>query len=159
MKAPLFTIGQGRRTVEELCQELQDHQIQFLIDVRSMPKSKYRPEFSRRPLSEHLQKHGVRYVFMGDTLGGRPNDPTCYAEDGKLDYEVYGQTDSFQRGLARLFDASDKGCCVCLFCAEGDPARCHRAKLIGDTLQSAGYSVMHIVADGALLSHSDLRLD
>lgn len=84
---PIYTIGYGSRSIEELIEVLHAHQISFLIDVRSAPYSRYKPEFSKAPLANELEQHGVRYVFMGDTLGGRPDDETCYT-NGNVDCQV-----------------------------------------------------------------------
>src|SRR5215471_13500970 len=82
----MHTIGYGARTVEQLIAALQANRIEYLIDVRSSPYSKFKPEFSREPLEAALKARGIRYVFMGDTLGGQPRDADCYT-DGKVDYD------------------------------------------------------------------------
>ena len=85
-RIPIYTIGYGSRSIAELIEVLHQHEIAYLIDVRSAPYSRYKPEFSKAPLANELERHGIRYVFMGDTLGGRPDDETCYV-NGKVDYE------------------------------------------------------------------------
>ena len=82
----LHTIGYGARTLDQLIAVLKAHRIEYLLDVRSAPYSKFKPEFSKEALEAALKNHGLRYVFMGDTLGGQPRDPACYTE-GKVDYE------------------------------------------------------------------------
>ncbi len=75
---PIYTIGYGSRSIEQFIEVLQQHEIAYLIDVRSAPYSRYKPEFSKEALEAKLQQHRIRYVFMGDTLGGHPDDETCY---------------------------------------------------------------------------------
>ena len=75
---PIYTIGYGSRSIEQFIEVLQQHEIAYLIDVRSFPYSRYKPEFSKEALEVKLQQHRIRYVFMGDTLGGHPDDETCY---------------------------------------------------------------------------------
>ena len=77
---PLFTVGYGTRTVEELIAALRSNQIEYLIDVRSSPYSKFKPEFSKEPLQIRLEHAGIRYLFMGDTLGGQPKDLACHTD-------------------------------------------------------------------------------
>ncbi len=82
---PVYTIGYGNRPFSEFVGLLRHYSIQFLVDIRSQPYSRFKPEFSKEQLEKQLKQCGIRYVFMGDTLGGRPNDRTCYV-DGKVDY-------------------------------------------------------------------------
>ena len=46
--SPLYTIGYGARTLEAFIAALQAQRIAYVVDVRSAPYSKFKPEFSRR---------------------------------------------------------------------------------------------------------------
>ena len=140
---PIYTIGYGNRSIEALIEVLQAHKIAYLIDVRSAPYSRYKPEFSKAPLANEMEQHGIRYVFMGDSLGGRPDDETCYV-NGKVDYEKVKATASYQRGIQRLHTAFSQQQSVALMCSEGKPEECHRCKLIGTTLTNENIPVIHI---------------
>jgi len=94
-KPPVYTIGYGARDLDDFIQVLLTNGIVYLIDVRSKPYSRYKPEFSKDALQCHLHEHGIRYVFMGDLLGGRPADSDCYV-DGKVDYDKCRQKAFFQ---------------------------------------------------------------
>ena len=72
MTIPIYTIGYGSRSIEEFVEVLQRFDIAYLVDVRSAPYSRYKPEFSKAELAAELQRFGIRYLFMGDTLGGQP---------------------------------------------------------------------------------------
>ena len=139
----VFTIGHGGRDFDEFADLLSRFEITFLVDVRSAPCSRYQPEFSKEPLGDLLKKRGVRYVYMGDTLGGRPSDESCYV-DGKVDYILCRQKEWFQRGIRRLRDASQQQLRIALMCSEGKPENCHRSKLIGAELDALGIPVIHI---------------
>lgn len=145
----IFTIGYGKREVEEMIALLQKHGINFLVDVRSAPFSKFKPAFSRDALDAVLKARGIRYVFMGDLLGGRPADRDCYVDD-KVDYDRVKATELFRQGIARLHTAWGKSLRVCLMCSEGRPEDCHRSKLIGQVLTADGLNVRHIDVDGDL---------
>lgn len=140
---PIYTIGYGSRSITELIEVLHQHEIAYLIDVRSAPYSRYKPEFSKAPLANELERHNIRYVFMGDTLGGRPDDETCYV-NGKVDYEKVKTTEFYQRGIERLHTAFTQQQRVVLMCSEGKPEECHRCKLIGTTLTTQNIPVIHI---------------
>ncbi len=140
---PIYTIGYGSRSIAEFIEVLHQHEIAYLIDVRSAPYSRYKPEFSKASLANELEQHGIRYVFMGDTLGGRPDDETCYV-NGRLDYEKVKEREYYQHGIERLQTAFSQQHSVVLMCSEGKPEECHRCKLIGATLTTQDIPVIHI---------------
>ncbi len=152
---PLFTIGYGARSLEEVIAVLQANQIDYLIDVRTAPYSKFKPEFTKEILQKRVEAAGLRYVFMGDSLGGQPHDPACYT-DGKVDYEKVRNQAFFHTGIERLRKAHEQSVRVALLCSEGRPEQCHRSKLIGEALAAAGIPVCHIDEDGALLSQTQV---
>jgi uncharacterized protein (DUF488 family) len=140
---PVYTIGYGARTIEAFVETLRVYGIAYLLDVRSKPYSRYKPEFSKNELAAHLETAGIRYVFMGDTLGGQPDDPACYT-DGKVDYEKVAQTAVYQQGIERVQKAYRQQLPIALMCSEGKPEQCHRTHLIGKTLGELGIPVSHI---------------
>ena len=75
MSAPILTVGYANRSIDELIELMKRESVQFLIDVRSSPSSKFKPEFSRETLDGMLRRAQIRYVFMGDMLGGRSSRP------------------------------------------------------------------------------------
>ena len=141
---PVYTIGYGSRSIEQFVEALQQHDIAYLIDVRSTPYSRYKPEFSKEALAAELQRHRIRYVFMGDTLGGHPDDEDCYDENWQVDYEKVKENEIYQNGIERLQTAFAQQQCVALMCSEGKPEQCHRSKLIGASLDKKDIPVAHI---------------
>lgn len=158
--APILTIGYAQRKLEELVKLLKLDRIGFLIDVRSHPVSRYQPEYSRDPLQATLHQEGIRYVFMGDALGGRPSDESCYVK-GHVAYDLVREREFFKAGLVRLQTASREGHRVCLLCSELKPEDCHRSKLIGVSLEQLGIPVLHVDASGSKTTQSEViaRLD
>lgn len=156
-ETPVYTIGYGTREIEDFLVALQIHEIEYLIDVRTSPYSSYKPAFSRNALQNFLEAHGVRYLFMGDSLGGQPDDPACYT-DGKVDYDKVARQSFFRAGIERLRAASRQGQRVALMCSEGKPENCHRAKLIGQTLASEGVEMLHIDEVGEILTQNQVLL-
>jgi uncharacterized protein (DUF488 family) len=152
---PIYTIGYGARDIEAFIAVLSADQITFLIDVRSKPYSRYKPDFSKASLEQHLKKAGIRYVFMGDALGGQPEDPACYS-DGKVDYHKMSQTAAYQSGIGRLRDAWQQQLHVAIMCSEGRPEQCHRSQLIAKTLVEQGVGVVHIDENDQLISQDDV---
>ena len=153
-----YTVGYGARDIEAFLDLLEEWGIVFLLDVRSRPYSRYKPDFSKDALEHHLKGRGIRYVFMGDTLGGQPDDPDCYTADGKVDYEICRQKPFFHSGIDRLRQAWQQGYSVVLMCSEGKPEQCHRSKLIGPALEEANIPVIHIDENGQPLSQEDVLM-
>ena len=147
----MYSIGHGNKTIEEFEEELRSFGIQYLIDVRTKPYSKWNSSFNQEGLRELLQKRGFVYVYMGDTIGGLPSDPACYT-DGHIDYAKVREMPFFKEGFARLLTAAEKGLNVAVMCSESEPEKCHRSKLIGQELLKHGISMNHIVGIGKSLS-------
>lgn len=153
---PIYTIGYGGRSIEIFIELLHKYEIDFLIDIRSQPYSRISPQFSKGMLEKNLKQHHIRYVFMGDTLGGRPKDDTCYV-DGRVDYSKVREKEFYQQGIDRLHIVWEKQISVVLMCAETKPQDCHRSKLIGNTLCNQKVEVAHIDESGQLKTQSEVN--
>ena len=149
----IYSIGHGNKPFELFLKELKSFNIKFLIDVRSRPYSKWNPQFNKHALQEELDKHDIKYVFMGDSLGGLPDDRSCYDPHGKVIYDKIKEKDSFKYGLKRLISANEKDILVAIMCSESNPLQCHRNKLIGaELLSKEKISTNHIVAENKIKS-------
>jgi len=144
----VYSIGHSDHTVEAFLDLLRRHGVTVLVDVRSHPYSKYVPHFNRERLSYELQAAGIRYVFLGEELGGRPSDRSLYlfGED-RPDYQLVRQTPEFLQGIQQLLDLAAKEP-LAMMCSEGDYHKCHRAMLITPVLLEVGARVWHIEPDG-----------
>ncbi len=154
---PIYTIGYGSRTIEALSEIIRARNIQYLIDVRSRPYSSYKPEFNKQALEIHLKNQGLEYLFMGDSLGGLPDDPACYT-NGKVDYDIVREKPFYIKGIKRLIDASNKGITVVVMCSEEKPEGCHRSKLIGRSLEEIAIDVIHIDENNLEISQREAML-
>jgi uncharacterized protein (DUF488 family) len=152
---PIYTVGYGARTLDALVETLQTHRITTVVDVRSAPYSRFKPEFSKDALERALKQHGLRYVYLGDALGGRPADPDCYVDD-RVDYERVKQKDSYRSGIERLRAAWQRGMRFVILCSEGKPEQCHRSKLIGESLTALAIPVAHIDENDQLRSQVEI---
>jgi uncharacterized protein (DUF488 family) len=157
-RVPIYTIGYGARTIDQFLDVLAQYAIEFLIDVRSAPYSRFKPEFSKDALEAALLERGIRYLFLGDTLGGRPDAPDCYI-DGKVDYEKVRQKDFYRQGVERIVNAFRQQRRVALMCSEGKPEACHRSKLIGVSLDEREIPVAHIDENDQIKAQADIILD
>ncbi|HBG70059.1 MAG: hypothetical protein A2W93_09990 [Bacteroidetes bacterium GWF2_43_63] len=149
-KNPIYTIGHGHRKQDEFLGLLKQFEIQYLIDVRSQPYSKFNPDFNQNEIKLFLEKNSVKYVYMGDTLGGMPKDLSCYTPKGIVDYEILKSKDFFLKGIDRLIIANDQDLKIVILCSESKPTECHRTKLIGRVLSEHEIAVVHIDEKGKL---------
>ena len=155
----IFTIGHGGRTMDDVITQLKSWSIEYVIDVRSAPYSRYQPGFSKDSLARSLAQAGMKYVYMGHQLGGRPDDPTCYTENGNVNYSEYRSRAFFQEGISRLKRAGEQGYRVCLICSEGNPKSCHRSALVGAVLEDMEVEVVHLLPSGGSKSQYEVMRD
>ena len=149
----VFTIGHSTHALETFVALLQLHDVTAVADVRSAPYSRFNPQFNREPFAEALGAEGIRYVYLGNVLGGRSEDPACY-ENGRIRYDRVAATESFKSGLVRVVHGAAKYR-IALMCAEKEPLDCHRTLLVSRALDERGVNVTHIHANGRLESHGE----
>ena len=84
---------------------------------------------------------------MGDTLGGKPDDPAYYDTEGKPDYGRMAAQEAFREGIKALAEIAGQAR-TAIMCAEEDPVNCHRTLLIRPALERHGVEMRHIRKDG-----------
>jgi uncharacterized protein (DUF488 family) len=126
--------------------------------VRSSPYSRYVPHFNRLELEDAVERIGIQYLFMGDTLGGRPEGDEFYDDAGYVLYYRVAEATFFLRGLERVTDEAAMSR-VAIMCSEEDPTNCHRRLLIGRVLAGEAIPLLHIRGDGAIQLEEDLLDD
>jgi uncharacterized protein (DUF488 family) len=156
MTKTIYTIGHSNGTAERLLELLGQHEIAAVADVRSQPYSRFNPQFNREALASFLKNSGVDYVFLGQELGARSEDPACY-RDGRAQYALIARTPLFERGIERLLSGMERFR-VAILCAEKEPLGCHRTILIARCLHERDIRVCHILEDGTLEDHDALLL-
>jgi uncharacterized protein (DUF488 family) len=143
----LYSIGHSNSDIDAFIDLLRRHEISLLVDARSKPYSRYNPHFSRDELKHSLNESGIEYLFMGQQLGGKPEDESFYFQSGKVDYEMLAQSPRYLGGIEQLLALSaDRR--VAFMCAEADYKNCHRYWLITRTLVERGVDVEHILHSG-----------
>src|SRR5260370_20592065 len=104
---------------------LQHLEVTLITDVRSNHRSVWLPQFDREELTSSLKLADILYLFLGEELGGRPEDLKAYRSDGLVDYRARRNSASFRLGIDRVIQELE---CrdLALMCAEEDPLSCHR---------------------------------
>jgi uncharacterized protein (DUF488 family) len=151
----LYTIGHSNQTIGEFLTLLARHDIEALVDVRSAPYSRYVPHFNKRELQQAIQDAGLRYVYLGRELGGRPDDPALYDDEGHARYDLIAETEIFNASLERL-KTGVASYQVAIMCSEEDPTDCHRRLLVGRVMRRDGYRVLHIRGHGEIMDDAQL---
>lgn len=67
--ATFYTIGHSTRSAEAFIGLLEAARVQLAIDVRTIPKSRYNPQFNTEAIAPALQTAGIGYRHM-PALGG-----------------------------------------------------------------------------------------
>ena len=138
----IYTIGHSNMTSESFVLRLKSFEIDIVVDVRSSPYSKFVSHFNRENIKKSLIENGMRYIFLGDYIGGKPKDKK-YFENGKVNYMLISRSDRYSEGINRIIELHNKDNIV-LMCSEEDPYNCHRHNLITQTLVKKGLTIIHI---------------
>jgi uncharacterized protein (DUF488 family) len=153
----LYTIGHGNLELEAFLHIIRSNDVKWLADVRSAPHSARFPWFNKRELAEALESAGIRYLYMGSKLGGKPRAGEVNDEwkQGRLNpslVSTLSRTKRWSEGIAYLshfIKATDEyGEAGCMMCSEKDPSNCHRS-LLSFNLQEAlpDLSIAHLSHD------------
>jgi uncharacterized protein (DUF488 family) len=152
MNHPFFTIGHSTHTIDEFVASLRGEQVQLVIDVRTMPRSRKNPQYNGDMLPVTLKTFDLDYMHILELGGLRsrsPNSPTIngfWHNESFHNYADYAMGEEFRVGMRKLRKAGHRQRCA-IMCAEAVWWRCHR-RIIADYLIAAGETVMHILPKG-----------
>ena len=155
----VFTIGHSTRELREFIELLGAHQVDEIVDVRTVPRSRINPQFNRESLPGSLEPVGIGYEHIAG-LGGfrRPSadSPNSgWRNTSFRGYADYMQTSEFAQNLEYLMERAQSRT-LALMCAEAVPWRCHRS-LIADALTVRGIKVDEIVSKTRTQTHALTR--
>lgn len=155
MTTPFFTIGHGRRPLQDFVALLKEVDVTLLVDVRTVPRSRTNPQYNRDTLPEALVPFGIGYEHVASLGGlrGRARDVppglnAFWENDSFHNYADYALSDQFRDGLSHLRELGHVRRCA-IMCAETVWWRCHR-RIITDYLLAAGENVFHILGPGQI---------
>jgi uncharacterized protein (DUF488 family) len=153
----IWTVGHSNHQFDRFAQLLVGEQIEYLIDVRSYPYSRYAPQYGREELQTSISALGIDYVYLGVQLGGRPDREEHYDRDGHALYWAMAQQQPFIDAIDALIRGSQLHR-LALLCSEANPEHCHRRLLVGKVLAEHGVHLRHIMPDGAVLGEGTVKL-
>ena len=150
MRHPFFTIGHSTRRLEEFVEQLQAIGVTFIVDVRTVPRSRTNPQYNRDVLAQSLASINVQYDHVAELGGLRgrqrdvaPDVNAFWTNESFHNYADYAMSAGFHRGLTRLRHLGQAQRCA-IMCAEAVWWRCHR-RIIADYLIAGGDIVFHIL--------------
>ncbi len=145
----VWTIGHGRRPLEELVETLSVAGVGTLVDVRRFPGSRRNPQFNQDAVAGALEAAGIRYVHaveLGGRLSGEPGEErfACITVPAFRSYAARMGTPEWQDALAEREP--------CFMCAETPWWRCHR-RLNAELLHARGHDVRHLLGPHDVQPH------
>lgn len=151
----IYTIGHSTKPIEDFLDLLKTYEIELLIDVRTIPKSKFNPQYNEANLSTSLEKSGMKYLHL-TTLGGLRHTVLNSVNLGWHNlsfrgFADYMQTPDFKEGLKKLETLGKEYKCA-IMCAEALPWKCHRS-MIADALTVKKWKVFHIMSKKSAKLH------
>jgi uncharacterized protein (DUF488 family) len=149
MTHPFFTIGHSTHSIADFVELLREADIQLVVDVRTVPRSRTNPQFNRDVLPITLSEFGIDYEHIAQLGGLRAKSATVppslnafWQNSSFHNYADYAMSKDFKAGLMRLRELGAKR--TAIMCAEAVWWRCHR-RIIADYLLADGDEVFHIL--------------
>ncbi|MCM1311681.1 MAG: DUF488 domain-containing protein [Roseburia sp.] len=167
-KKKIYTVGytlfqqDNTINIDILFDTLKIYDIDFLVDVRSVPFSKQYPQCNADNMKIAGKKLGIPYMNMSE-IGAkvsslqevfskasdiffekevfpirksyRPERTELFGSEEIVDFRKIRNDEYFVSGLKRIKDAYDKDFTLCLMCSEKKPMDCHRYFLISKALE------------------------
>ena len=134
----IYTIGHGRHAFADFLELLQEYDVKFVCDVRSVARSRW-PQFNGLVLAELLRDNGIGYEHLPETGGKTKPKPEDLA-----------------RGVDRIVEIASE-LTTAIMCSESQPltshkqprANCHRVGMLAPMLRARGIEeIIHILPNG-----------
>lgn len=108
----IFTIGHSTRSLDDFVNLLREYDIQQVIDIRTIPKSRHNPQFNQDTLRKALKNKRINYRHMKG-LGGlrhahKDSINTAWENASFRGFADYMQTDMFIKNIEKLIGYARK---------------------------------------------------
>lgn len=159
MSTSVFSVGHSTRSADELIGLLREAGVATLADVRRHPGSRRHPQHARPALETGFATAGIRYVWLGESLGGRvPRQLPAEQSPNRgwtvpafRNYADGMARPEFQAGFDELLRLAHEAP-TAVMCAERLWWQCHR-RLLADLLLVRGFRVVHLFDPGEAREH------
>ncbi len=153
----LFTIGHSNYEINYFINIVKKYKINCIVDVRSIPYSKYSPQYNKENIKKLLKINKINYIYMGKEFGAMRTAKTLYTKEGYVDFEKVKYDKDFKLGINRVKVGVEKGYKIAFMCAEKIPSDCHRCILIGRTFKNLGYNIINIIDENKYKLQNDIE--
>ena len=150
---PFFTVGHATHSISDFVGIIKSAGVTFVVDVRTVPRSRTNPQYDRDVLPESLAGFQIGYEHIAPLGGLRgrsrdvpPDVNAFWRNESFHNYADYAMGSDFRAGLDRLIEHGRNQRCA-IMCAETLWWRCHR-RIIADYLLAAGEHVVHLMGRG-----------
>jgi len=127
MQKPIIhTCAHSNKPISAFIKLLKDNDIELLVDVRSIPSSRFCPQFNKSALYATLSLHSIKYLWKGKNLGGK---------DINVNYE---------EAINALVTLAKQGVRIAVMCSEKDYRKCHRYTVLTPSFEAEKVSVIHL---------------
>ena len=147
---PVCTIGHSTRSIDRFVELLRVGQVQLVVDIRSIPRSRTNPIYNLDALPEALAAYRIAHTRIAELGGLRAKSKTVPPEVNGFwtnqsfhNYADYALSHDFRSGLDAL-TALGADRCVAIMCSEAVWWRCHR-RIVADYLLQRGVAVAHLM--------------
>ena len=142
-----FSYGFSNRTWDTTLEILASHRMERIVDIRTLPGSRYAPQFNLEHLRSELPRAGVEYLHLKALGGLRKPDKGSFTNAGWRNesfraYADYMQTPEFLSALDDLIRMIREKP-TAFACTEAVFWKCHR-HLVSDALLIRGIAVDHV---------------
>lgn len=155
MSKIIWTVGHSTRKIDEFIGLLRTYEIEAVVDVRTVPRSRKNPQFNKDSLEQTIPAASIEYIHAKD-LGGlrhplKDSVNNAWENDSFRGFADYMQTPAFNEAFTWLAEFAQQKKVV-IMCAEILPWRCHRS-LIADVLLVHSFEVVEIFEVGKSRLH------
>jgi len=147
---PIYTIGHSTKSIAEFVELLRVGRVHFVVDIRSIARSRANPQYNRDTLPISLAAYQIEHAEIPELGGLRKKSKTIpsgvngfWINQSFHNYADYALSDEFRTGLDRLLELASYRRCA-MMCAEAVWWRCHR-RIVADYLLQAGREVVHLM--------------
>jgi len=153
----IYTVGHSNHSIDYFLELLHTHNINCIVDVRSMPASKFNPQYNQVELKATLKSNTIVYMHFKDEFGARQESEEYIDENGQVNFQYFRKSREFQNGVERIDLGVENGYRIALMCSEGNPLECHRFSMISGYFSKLGFQVLHILRDKSAIEHQQLE--
>lgn len=146
----MLTIGHSTKTISEFVRLLRVGEVERVVDIRTVPRSRTNPQFNRDVLGKSMKPYGVKYAYLPKLGGLRgrsqnvPKDVNGFWQNQSFhNYADYALSTEFRQGLQELLEFEKNERCA-IMCSEAVWWSCHR-RIVADYLIAQGKDVFHLM--------------